>query len=132
MKKVLTGLTLLTPALLLAQGDADLGNLEDFALQLRGLIDLLIPIVFGLALLFFLWGLAKYIFAAGDEEAKEEGKRIMVWGIIALFIMASVWGIVAFLQNLFGVDGSNAPELPRVPSYEGTSNRSIIDIILGR
>ena len=70
---------------------------------------------FALALLFFLWGLAKYIFAAGNEEAKESGKRIMIWGIIALFIMASVWGIVAFLQDLFGVTDTSitVPQTPR-------------------
>ena len=115
MKKLLTGLTFFSHALVFAQGDADLGNLESFAEQIGDLIDILIPIVFALALLLFLWGLAKYIFAAGNEEAKEGGKRIMIWGIIALFVMASVWGIVTFLQDLFGVDETSIdiPEIPR-------------------
>jgi len=114
MKKILTSIALIAPALVFAQGDSDLGNLTGFANQLKNLIDILIPIVFALALLFFLWGLAKYIFAAGDEEAKEKGKQIMIWGIISLFIMASVWGIVAFLQNIFGVSSDVDITLPGV------------------
>lgn len=114
MKKILTGLYFLTPALVLAQGDADLGNVDSFVEDVGDLVNTLIPIVFALALLFFLWGLARYILAAGNEEAKEQGKRIMIWGIVALFIMASVWGIVAFLQDLFGVTetGIDLPESP--------------------
>ena len=117
MKKVLTGFSLfaLTPMLVFAQGDTDLGNIEGFVDSIGELINTLIPIVFALALLFFLWGLARYIFAAGNEEAKESGKRIMIWGIIALFIMASVWGIVAFLQDLFGVTETTI-DIPQSPN----------------
>lgn len=65
-----------------------------------GLVNSLIAIVIGLALLAFFWGLAKFIFnVSGDEKSIEEGKRIMIWGIITLFVMVSVWGIVGFLQG---------------------------------
>jgi len=100
MKKIFFSLVLLTPTLVLAQ---DLSKLDDFTTDTKGLVGNLIGLVFALALLFFLWGLAKYIFAAGDEAAKETGKNIMFWGIIALFIMASVLGIIALLQEIFGV-----------------------------
>ena len=115
MKKVLTSVALFAPALVLAQGNTDLGNVENFVDDIGDLVNTLIPIVFALALLFFLWGLTKYIFAAGNEDAKESGKRIMIWGIIALFIMASVWGIVAFLQDLFGVDQTTI-DIPDTPN----------------
>lgn len=114
MKKAFLALSFFAPALVLAQGNTNLGNVESFVDTIGDLINTLIPIVFALALLFFLWGLAKYIFAAGNEEAKESGKRIMIWGIIALFIMASVWGIVAFLQDLFGVDQTTI-DIPQAP-----------------
>jgi uncharacterized membrane protein YidH (DUF202 family) len=64
------------------------------------LVDSLIVIVIALALLAFFWGLAKFIFnVSGDQKSVEEGKRIMLWGIIALFVMISVWGIVRFIQT---------------------------------
>ena len=64
-----------------------------------------IIIAIGLAIVFFFWGLAKYILLnAGDEEKKKEGRNIMIWGVIALFIMVSIWGIVSVLADTFGVD----------------------------
>ena len=63
-----------------------------------------IIIAIGLAIVFFFWGLAKYILNAGDEEKKKEGRNIMIWGVIALFIMVSIWGIVSVLADTFGVD----------------------------
>ena len=42
------------------------------------------------------WGLFMFIF---NEDKKDEGKRMMTWGILALFIMVSLWGIIGFLQK---------------------------------
>ena len=68
------------------------------------LVNVLVPIAFTAALLFFFWGLAKFIMAAGDPAAKEQGKNIMIWGIIALFVMASVWGITTILAQTVNID----------------------------
>ncbi len=67
------------------------------------LVDLLIPIVFAVALLVFLWGLGIFVFKAGSEEARTEGRRLMFWGVIALFVMSSIWGLVAFLVDGLGI-----------------------------
>lgn len=51
----------------------------------------------------FFWGLFQFVF---NEEKKEEGKSLMMWGIIALFIMLSFWGIIEVMQNsTVGSDG---------------------------
>jgi len=68
---------------------------------LFNIVRALIPIVVGASLLFFFWGLARFIWASGNEVDKEKGKDLMIWGIIALFVMISVWGIVLLLQNSF-------------------------------
>ena len=72
--------------------------------EVVGVIDGTIVVVIGLALLFFLWGLAKFILKAGDPRAQEEGKSIMLWGIIALTVMIGVWGLVRFAINAFGLN----------------------------
>ncbi len=78
---------------------AQLSVTTKFLTSLKSLVTtILIPLVFTLGLLFFFWGMAKYIWSAGGKE-KEEGKNIMVWGIIALFVMTSVWGLVKLLQT---------------------------------
>ena len=57
-----------------------------------------------LALALFFWGLVKFIKNAADTKAHEEGKSLMIWGIIAFFVLVSLWGLVGlFLGDLFGV-----------------------------
>ncbi|NCN08187.1 hypothetical protein GW944_01270 [Candidatus Parcubacteria bacterium] len=78
----------------------------DLILATTSLINTLIPVAFVFALLFFMWGITKFIFKAGDESAKTEGKNIMIWGVIALFVISSIWGIVKFIQfSIFGNTG---------------------------
>ena len=75
-------------------------GVKDLIRAVGGLINPIIAILVGVALLAFFWGLAKFIFrVGGDEKAVEEGKRIMKWGLIALFVMVSFWGIVIFIQR---------------------------------
>lgn len=68
------------------------------------LIGTAIPIMGGLALLLFLWGMATFILKAGDEGAQEIGRNRMIWGIIALFVIFATWGLVALLGQIFGVN----------------------------
>ncbi len=68
------------------------------------LVGMLIPIAFALALLFFFYGVAKYIWTEG--QGKAEGKQIMIWGVVALVVMSSIWGIVYFINTELGIDGN--------------------------
>ncbi|MFQ5662115.1 MAG: hypothetical protein ACE5F2_02590, partial [Candidatus Paceibacteria bacterium] len=92
---------LIVPAITFAQA-GDIG-IETALSNVGALVNALVPIAIGFAVLFFFWGLAKYILNAGDEEKKSEGRNIMIWGLIALFIMVSIWGIINVLAETFGV-----------------------------
>lgn len=111
MKKVLiVGASFLLPLVAGAQG---IQNIETNIVGPIGkIVGLLIPIVFALALLYFFWGLASYILSA--EHEKEVAKKRMLWGVIALFVMASVWGLVRFIQTNLGV--TNNADVPN-PSF---------------
>jgi len=62
----------------------------------------LIPVLFGLALIIFFWGLIQYMRAGLGEKGKlDEAKKLMFWGIIILFVMLSVWGLVGILKDTF-------------------------------
>lgn len=67
-----------------------------------------------LAILVFFWGLIRYIASVGEKKA--EGMSIMFYGIIAIFVMVSIWGIIKVLQNTFGVGGANRPPPPTAPT----------------
>ena len=100
------------PAFVFAQ---DLGNLERLIRAVGNLVKIALPIVVAIALLAFFWGLVKYIFAQGDETAKTDAKKIMLWGIIALFVMVAVWGLVGFIGTALGIQPGGTIELPVVP-----------------
>ncbi|MCX6712958.1 MAG: hypothetical protein NTY66_01985 [Candidatus Vogelbacteria bacterium] len=79
--------------------------------QVKVLLNSVVPILMTIALLYFIWGLIQYIRAAAGGNAAEEkqGKAIMIWGVVALFVMASVWGLVAAVGQTLGTGtGQNA------------------------
>lgn len=64
--------------------------------------DILIPLAFALCLFYFFWGVVKYI-GTGAEKGIEEGKNIMIYGIVGLFVAFSIWGIISFIQSQLGL-----------------------------
>ncbi len=101
MKKYISiiAVSLLSPLIAFAA----LNKTGDLISAVGGLVSQLTVIAGGVALLVFIWGLAKFIFKSGDEKSHEEGRAIMTWGVIALFVMVAVWGIVGFMQSALGL-----------------------------
>lgn len=88
---------------------------------LGGLINMVTIIIVALALLAFLWGLTKWLF--GGVEDKDAGRQMMIYGVIALFVMVAVWGLVQVLANTFGVGTGGTAPIPGVigSGFGGTS-----------
>lgn len=59
-----------------------------------------VPLILALALLVFLWGVFRY-FIADSSKAKEEGRNLLVWGLLAFVVMLTVWGIVLAVKRTF-------------------------------
>lgn len=81
------------------------------------IVSKLVPLLIGVALIAFFWYLVVFI-TKGDESAdkRQEGVKGMGYSVLALFVMVSVWGIVALMSSVLGVSvgGSMPPiELPR-------------------
>jgi len=67
-----------------------------------------IPLIFVLATVSFIWGVVQYVILGAEEEAKRaKGKQFMLWGIIALAVMVSVWGLVNILTTTFGINNGH-------------------------
>ena len=81
------------------------------------------PILAGLALLVFFWGMVKFIFNAGDEEKRKQGKMVMGWGIIALFVVVSIWGIVRFISYSVGTRVGGSLPSPCLEGLPGCTQR---------
>ena len=61
-----------------------------------------VPFVVSLTVAYFLWGTAMYIMYAGEAVKREEGRKMMLRGIIALAVMTCFWGVAKILVNTFG------------------------------
>jgi len=86
---------------------AYLGQVSSLVNDIGLIIDRIIPIIFAIALLGFFYGLVSYIF--GSEQNKDKAKKTMIWGVVALFVMASVWGLVRFIGQTVGINQESAP-----------------------
>lgn len=66
---------------------------------------LLIPFVFALAFIAFLWGIFLYLFYT---QKIEQARNMILGGVVTLAIMISIWGILSVLRNSFiggGIEG---------------------------
>jgi hypothetical protein len=61
----------------------------------------------------FIWGVIQYLRNTTDPKKREEGRSFMIYGIVSLFVMISIWGLVGFLGNTFGVSTTFVPSLPQ-------------------
>lgn len=71
----------------------------------------IIPLIFALALAMFIWGVVQFVLNSDEEAKKEKGRQFMLWGIIALTVMVSVWGLVAILGKTFGIETNVLPQV---------------------
>lgn len=105
-----TALAIATIALpALASAQTLLNTLGFFNQLLNALIGLLIT----LAIVAFFWGLVKYLFISkGDEASRKSAMNLMIYGVIVIFVMVSIWGIIRLLQSTFSVT-STTPVIPQ-------------------
>lgn len=115
MKKVLATTLSLLPSLALAQ--TDFSNVQSGIASISNVIGQLIPLIIGIAVLLFLIGVLRYVTAGGDEEKRDAARGMIIFGIIALFVMTAVWGFVNILgSTIFGDKNvSQPPSTPGVP-----------------
>ena len=69
----------------------------------NAIVNPLITLLFAVAFLVFLYGIFQFIANTGSDEGREKGKKNMLYGIIGLFIMIAVYGIIHIILGTFGV-----------------------------
>lgn len=116
MKKTLSLLAAFSPAIVFAQSNAPIARTVDGLLNwIIYIASRALPLLILAALVLFLFGIVKRFFWAKDDANKGEAGRYVLWGIVALFVMVSVWGLVNVLRGSFNLDNSNIPLAPAVP-----------------
>jgi len=99
MKKIILSVSLFL-APLFALADA---SVYTIVAHLKLIMDSIIPLLMMLAFAAFLWGVVKYIFAAGDEEKRKDAKGIIFYGILGMFVLVAFWGIILIVTSTFDI-----------------------------
>jgi len=91
-------------------------DLNQAALNIQKLIKTATTIVYMLAFLAFFWGLAMFLFS-GNEEKKKNGVQTLIWSIVVIFVMTSIWGIVKILQGTLGATDTQVQDV-QIPGID--------------
>ena len=91
------------------------------------LINPAILVVFAAGFFLFVWGLVLFLMNIEEGGKREEGKKHMIWGIVGMLVMVSVYGIIALLNNTFGLGidpstGTYTPDIQRINNVTGPVN----------
>ncbi|MEK7628265.1 MAG: hypothetical protein AAB421_02510 [Patescibacteria group bacterium] len=106
-------------ALLAAPAFAGAAGILDSIGVVNRILKAVVPMLITIALIVFIWGLIKYLLKIGDEKERQAGIQLMLYGVVAIFVMSSVWGLVRLLQNTFSVQQNTAivPNAPDIGTY---------------
>lgn len=80
------------------------------------ILNPLVVLLVGVAILVLTWGIVKYIGSGADAAKRKEGGELVAYGIFGIFIMLSIWGLVGLLTNTFFGDSGPAknPPIPTI------------------
>ncbi len=79
------------------------------------ILNPLIIAMFAVAIAYFLFGVVTFLSNSENEEKRSAGKQHMLWGIIGIFIMVAVFGIMHLILNTLGVTQINPESGTVVP-----------------
>ena len=105
--------------------EPNLGYPRAVGTDLIGIINDLLIAAALLALFFFFWGMALFILRADEPDERQKGRQKMVWGVIALFVLVSVWGFVAILRQIFGTTSNANLSAPRFRAMPGVGDGGV-------
>ena len=111
MKKVIAlGGALFAPFIAFAQvnpsGVQDVNSLITF---LKGLLQTATTLILAAAVVYFLWNVFGFIMAAGEPEERAKKQSGIIYGVIGIAVMVSIWGLVNFLTGTAHLNPTTVP-----------------------
>ena len=70
------------------------------------ILNPIIGFMFAVAVVMFIYGIVEYIWSADNEDKVAVGKKHMIWGIVGMFVMIGVYGILNLLSGFWYDIGS--------------------------
>lgn len=114
-----------------------MGLLDIIGLIIQAIDVYLVPLVFALAFIMFLFGIWRGFIAnnSGKAESIKEARSFAIWGIIGMAIMVSVWGLVRIVDQTIPFDSKTRPDIPlfqqQTTSTAGGSGSNVLKGLQG-
>lgn len=70
-----------------------------------------IPILIIIAVIIFIIGVIRFVMLAGNEQERASGRLFIIRGLIGLFVILAIWGILAVFGNTLGISSLGIPRL---------------------
>lgn len=110
MNRIILSLASAMPLIVFADARTDVIAVFN---NIKSVLGTVVPIAIALALIYFIWGVIKYVISQ-DEEEKTKSRQQIIYGIIGMFIIVAIWGIVSFIAQYLGVTPTDTTTVPRV------------------
>lgn len=65
------------------------------------ILNPIIGFMFAVAVVMFIYGIVEYIYGADNEDKRNTGKKHMIWGIVGIFVMLGVYGILNIISDFW-------------------------------
>ncbi len=100
MKKIIALIAFAIPAIASAQALSPITNVNNLSTRLLGIGNIFTYILVAIAVIYIVWNVVQYFIKPNGDDRKAAGMNIL-WGIVGLFIIVSIWGLVNVLTNTF-------------------------------
>ena len=101
------------------------GDVPELLVRVKGTLNLVIAVLLVIATLVFIWGVILFITSAGDPSKHADGRQYMIWGIVALAVIAAAWAVANVIIVYFIGDAGTGPvEVIAPPAVPGVAPRA--------
>ncbi len=80
---------------------ADVTNIMSLISMFQSVLNALVPLLFSVALIAFIVGVIRYIWAAGNAAKIKEARGFIFFCIVAMAVMLSVWSLAFLVHDSF-------------------------------
>lgn len=74
--------------------------------QLENYFNLGIELMIAASVAWIAWSAFQFVMSAGDEENRSKARSGIIYGIVGLVVMLSIWGLVGILLSSTGISTS--------------------------
>jgi hypothetical protein len=106
MKKFIVSILAFSPMLAFAQ---QLNDINAVAMKATNIGNLVVRLAISFAVIWIIISVVRYLIAGSDSEARAKGGQSILFGVIGLFAILSIWGLVYLLSNSFQFGQNNIP-----------------------